>query len=242
MRGPKHVVTVGKTPVLGVEDVRRLFKHIEGNTPAAVRDRALLATMLYTFGRVSAVLDLDLADYYQVGRRMYVRLREKGGRHHEMPLNHRAVEFIDAYISQLNVGSPSQAGERVEEEEPGGEDSPSSQPVVAAASSEDPLDTPVRERVPLFRTLNRKRVGFTDRRLNRREALAMIKRRCRVAGLGDRFACHTLRATGITAYLKNGGLLEHAQFMAGHAEPKTTKLYDRRQQEVTQEEVERIVF
>ncbi|MEM9753003.1 MAG: tyrosine-type recombinase/integrase, partial [Planctomycetota bacterium] len=104
VRGPKHVVTVGKTPVLGVEDVRRLFKRIKGATPAAVRDRALLATMLYTFGRVSAVLDLDLADYYQVGRRMYVRLREKGGRHHEMPLNHRAVEFIDAYVSMLNVG------------------------------------------------------------------------------------------------------------------------------------------
>ena len=60
--------------------------------------------------------------------------------------------------------------------------------------------------------------------------------------LGDRFTNHTFRATGITAYLKNEGQLEHAQFMAGHAPPRTTKLYDRRKQEASLDEVERIIL
>jgi integrase len=52
--------------------------------------------------------------------------------------------------------------------------------------------------------------------------------------------CHTFRATGITAYLSNGGALEHAQAMAAHESPRTTKLYDRTKERLTQDEVERI--
>jgi len=95
---------------------------------------------------------------------------------------------------------------------------------------------------PLFRTINRQRTGYTGNRLNRREALAMVKRRTRAAGLGDRFSNHTFRGTGITAYLSNDGALERAQYMAGHASPRTTKLYDRRDQEATLDEVERIIL
>ena len=51
---------------------------------------------------------------------------------------------------------------------------------------------------------------------------------------------HTFRATGITAYLASGGALEHAQEMAGHESPRTTKLYDRTKERLTQDEVERI--
>ena len=54
--------------------------------------------------------------------------------------------------------------------------------------------------------------------------------------------CHTLRATGITAYLSNGGTLEHAQRIAGHASPKTTKLYDRTADTISLYEIERIVI
>ena len=96
---------------------------------------------------------------------------------------------------------------------------------------------------PLFHTLTRQRDGFTGRRLTRREVLAMVKRRCRAAGLGEQFSNHTFRATGITAYLENGGQLEHAQFIAAHASPRTTKLYDRRAQKASlDDEVERIIL
>lgn len=51
---------------------------------------------------------------------------------------------------------------------------------------------------------------------------------------------HTFRATGITAYLENGGTLEHAQQIAAHESPRTTKLYDRTTDQVSLDEIERI--
>lgn len=55
-------------------------------------------------------------------------------------------------------------------------------------------------------------------------------------------SCHTFRATGITAYLENGGAIEDAQLIAAHESPRTTKLYDRTGDEITLDEVERIVI
>ena len=72
--------------------------------------------------------------------------------------------------------------------------------------------------------------------------LRAIARRAATAGLPATTCCHTFRATGITAYLSNGGTLEHAQRIAGHASPKTTKLYDRTADVVSLDEIERIVI
>jgi integrase/recombinase XerD len=72
--------------------------------------------------------------------------------------------------------------------------------------------------------------------------LAMIKRRDRKGGLPDRIGCHTWRATGITTYLLGGGTLKRAQQIAAHSSAKTTKLYDRRNDEITLDEIERIVI
>jgi integrase len=68
----------------------------------------------------------------------------------------------------------------------------------------------------------------------------MIKRRALVAGLPAHTCCHTFRATGITAYLENGGTIEHAQRIAAHESPRTTKLYDRTGDAVSLDEIERI--
>jgi site-specific recombinase XerD len=69
----------------------------------------------------------------------------------------------------------------------------------------------------------------------------MVKTRAAEAGLDPhRVCCHTFRGTGITAYLENGGKLEVAQHIAGHSDASTTKLYDRRNESVQQEEIERI--
>jgi site-specific recombinase XerD len=71
----------------------------------------------------------------------------------------------------------------------------------------------------------------------------MIKRRALHASIGiDRICCHTFRATGITAYLENGGTLECAQIIACHESPRTTKLYDRTGDSITLDEVERIAI
>ena len=70
----------------------------------------------------------------------------------------------------------------------------------------------------------------------------MIKRRAVAAGIDSPVSCHTFRATGITQYLLNNGTLEKAQLMAAHESPRTTKLYDRTKDEVTLDEVERIML
>jgi integrase len=68
----------------------------------------------------------------------------------------------------------------------------------------------------------------------------MIKRRAKAAALPYSTCCHTFRATGITTYLENGGTLEHAQTIANHESPRTTKLYDRTREELSQNEIEKI--
>lgn len=203
VRGPKHVVKKGKTPVLSVEEAHELFASIEPISIGDFRDVALIGVMVYSFARVGAVVAMNVEDYYQQGKRFWFRLHEKGGKRHEVPAHHKAEEYLDAYI--------------------------------AAAGIADERGT------PLFRSLDRRR-QLTARRLHRCEVLAMIKRRARRIGLPADICCHTFRATGITAYLLNGGTLENAQQIAAHESPTTTKLYDRTGDEISLDEVERIVI
>jgi len=172
VRGPKHVVKKGKTPVLTAEEARLLLDSIDVRKVAGLRDRALIGTMVFSFARIGAVLKMDTDDFYLQGKRWWIRLHEKGGKHHEVPAHHKAQEYLHEY---LDAGAL--AG---------------------------------RKGVPLFPTLDRKRC-LTEVRLSAREALAMIKRRARKAGIGDRICCHTFRATGITAYLRNGGTIDMNQ-------------------------------
>jgi integrase len=94
---------------------------------------------------------------------------------------------------------------------------------------------------PLFRTINR-HGHITARGMTRSDALRMVKRWARQAGLPERICCHTFRATGITTYLENGGTIENAQLIAAHESPRTTKLYDRTSDEITLDEIERILI
>jgi integrase/recombinase XerD len=95
---------------------------------------------------------------------------------------------------------------------------------------------------PLFRTVLGKTGKLTNRPMRISDVYRMIQRRAAEAGIETKIGCHTFRATGITAYLKNGRKLEIAQQMAGHSNPKTTSLYDRRNDEVSMNEVERILI
>jgi len=97
------------------------------------------------------------------------------------------------------------------------------------------------KKAPLFRTIDRK-LQLSDRQLHRTDALRMVKRRALAAGLPASTCNHTFRATGITTYLKNGERVEVAQQIAGHESARTTGLYDRRDDEVSLDEVERIVI
>ena len=204
VRGPKYSTLKGKTPILTPDEARRLISAIPLDTVIGLRDRAIIGLMIYTFARISAALKMNVKDFYPKQESLWVRLHEKGGKHHEMPCQHNLKIWLKEYIEAAGIG--------------------------------DDKDT------PLFRSLDRKTKKLSERRLDRQRAWEMVKRRARQADIETQGICnHTFRGTGITAYLENPeGRLENAQIMAAHSDPKTTRLYDRRNDAVTVDEVERI--
>lgn len=97
-------------------------------------------------------------------------------------------------------------------------------------------------RGPLFRTIARGTGQLSTTPLPQANAYQMVRRRAEAAGIATAIGNHSFRATGITAYLKNGGTLERAAAMANHASTRTTQLYDRRSDDVTLDEVERVMI
>ncbi|MGL6097499.1 MAG: tyrosine-type recombinase/integrase, partial [Fimbriiglobus sp.] len=95
---------------------------------------------------------------------------------------------------------------------------------------------------PLFRTARGRTGVLSTKRMTRRDVYWMVRRRAAAAGIETAIGCHTFRATGITNYLSNGGTLEKAQQLANHESARTTKLYDRRDDKLSLDEVERITI
>ena len=104
VRGPKHVVKTGKTPVLSAKETRALIDGIDVSTVVGLRDRALLGVLVYCFARVSAAVSLRVADYYTQGPRSWFRLHEKGGRYNVVPAHHTAQAYVDAYLEAAGIG------------------------------------------------------------------------------------------------------------------------------------------
>ena len=109
VRGPTHVVRTGKTPVLQPAEARQLLDAIDTSTLRGLRDRALLAVMVYSFARVSAVVGMRVEDYYQQGKRWWLRLQEKGGKHHALPVHHKAEASLDAYLDAAGIAAEKDA-------------------------------------------------------------------------------------------------------------------------------------
>ena len=202
VRGPRHIVKSGKTPVLEPDEARALLDSIDVTTPAGLRDRALIGLMVYSFARIGAALVMSVEDVFVQRRRLWVRLQEKGGKRHEMPCHHNLEAYLHAYIEGAGLADDAKG--------------------------------------PLFRTIGRGTGKLTRTPLPQANAYAMIGRRAAAAGIATKVGNHSFRATGITAYLKNGGTLENAAAMANHASTRTTQLYDRRHDDISLDEVERI--
>jgi integrase/recombinase XerD len=105
VRGPKHIVKIGKTPVLTAGETRQLLDSIDCQTLIGLRDRALIGLLVYSFARVSAAIGMNVADYYPQGRRMWFRLHEKGGKEHAVPAHHNAEAYVDAYLDAAGTGA-----------------------------------------------------------------------------------------------------------------------------------------
>lgn len=94
---------------------------------------------------------------------------------------------------------------------------------------------------PLFQSFSTTGVP-TGKQMSRHDAIRIVERTARAAGLSDSTCWHTFRATGVTTYLRNGGTLETAQAIAAHGSTRTTSLYDRRPGELSLGEIERIAI
>lgn len=204
VRGPKHVVTRGKTPILTAEDTRMLLDSIPTDTLIGLRDRALIAIMVFSFARIGAVLKMQVQDYYPNGKRWWIRLHEKGGKYHEMPAHHTLEEYLDEYLDAANIRHD--------------------------------------VRGSLFRTFGGKGRAMTENPMLQTYAWQMIRKRAKAAGIYTPLCNHSFRGTGITTYLQNGGTLEKAQQMAAHESPRTTKLYDRTADEISLDEIEKVII
>jgi site-specific recombinase XerD len=179
VRGPKHVVKTGKTPVLDGKEWRRLIDSIPMETVRDLRDRALIATLTYSFARITAALRMKVEDLRPKGAGWQVQLQEKGGKQHAMPCHHALAEALRAYMDAAGI-----AGDR---------------------------------KGWVFRTSPRHNATvLTEQPMAQADAWRMVRRRAAAAGIMAPFGNHTFRATGITAYLGNGGALEYAQSMAAH--------------------------
>ena len=203
VRGPRHIVRRGKTPVLDPAEARQLIDAIDATTVIGLRDRALIGLMVYSFARIGAALGMRVEDVYAQNRRLWVRLNEKGGKQHAMPCHHNLETYLHAYIEGAGLAS-------------------------------DP-------KALLFQSYSPSTRQLTGNPLSQPNAYAMIQRRAQAAEITTKIGNHTFRATGVTAYLKNGGTLEKAAQMANHASTRTTQLYDRRCDEMSLDEVERIL-
>ena len=205
VRGPKHVVKTGKTPVLEGQEWRRLIDTIPTDTVRDLRDRALIATLTYGFARIGAALKMRVEDLQAKGSGWLIRLHEKGGKQHMMPCHHALAEALHAYITAAGIGEE-------------------------------------KKRFLFGTSRGHDGTVLSERPMAQVDAWRMVRKRALAAGIMAPIGNHSFRATGITAYLANGGTLEHAQSMAAHESPRTTKLYDRTKERLTQDEIERIVM
>lgn len=204
VRADRYQVIEGKTPEITVKQARKLLQSIDTTDIIGLRDKSIIAILIYTAARVGAVAKLKCKDLYDTGDQYCLRFNDKGGKSREIPVRHDLQSLLLEYLKSASI--------QVEQ---------------------------TRDR-PLFLTTITKTKQLTDRAMTAGDMGRMIKRRMKAAGLPDRLSPHSFRVATITDLLSQGVPLEDVQHLAGHADPRTTRLYDRRQSKVTRNIVERI--
>ena len=214
VRGPKYVVKKGKTPVLTAEEARELLDSIETvrKKPDGTEEPALVGL------RDRALIGVMVYTFARINAVLQMKVRDYfvQGRRGWVRLHEKGGK-------EHEVPCHHNLEQLLDE-------------YIEAAGIAADADA------PLFRTAAGKTGQLTGSAMWQQDAYRMIQRRAADAGIKTRIGNHTFRATGITAYLKNSGKLEVAQHIANHESPRTTKLYDRRQDEISLDEVERIAI
>lgn len=199
VKAERYSVVEGKTPEIAPAQARALLNSIDVSDVVGLRDRALLAVLVYTAARVGAVAKLRAKDLVHDGSQYTLRFSEKGGKSREIPVRHDLERFLLEYLRAAGIVEG-----------------------------------------PLFRTANRRTKTLTKNAMTGIDACRMMKRRLLRAGLPGRFSPHSFRVATVTDLLEQNVPLEDVQFLAGHADPRTTRIYDRRRRKVARNIVERI--
>jgi site-specific recombinase XerD len=203
VRSERYQVVEGRTPEISLEHARQLLASIDTSHVVGLRDRAIIAILIYTAARVGSVAKLRRDDFYESGEQYCLRFVEKGGKVREIPVRHDLQRWLQEYL--------------------------------AAAQPEN--SEPVSR---FFCTSIRRTKRLTNRSMTADDMGRMFKRRLRDAGLSARLSPHSCRVAVVTDLLSQGISLADVQNLAGHSDPRTTRLYDRRQRQVTRNIVERI--
>jgi integrase/recombinase XerD len=203
VRGERYTALEGKTPEISIDQARQLLSSLDTTHVVGLRDRAILAILVYTSSRAGAVAKLRRGNFYNAGQQWMLHFSEKGGKSREIPVRGDLKELISAYID-------------------------------AADLRDAPKDT------PLFQSALRKQRRFSGKAIHVNDICRMMKRRLKDIGLPLLYSPHSFRVTTITDLLEQGVPLEDVQRLAGHADPRTTGLYDRRKRKITRNIVERI--
>lgn len=203
VRGERYQVVEGKTPEITVTGARTLLASIGTGNQVELRDRAMVAILIYTASRAGAVATLKRGSFYHAGDQWMLHFDEKGGKSREIPVRHDLERIVFEYLDGAGLRD-------------------------------------AYKDAPLFRTAYRKTGQLTKTAMNVVDICRMIKRRLNDAGLPVRLSPHSFRVTTITDLLEQGVPLEDVQRLAGHADPRTTRLYDRRDKKITRNIVERI--
>ncbi len=218
VRGPRYVVKKGKTPVLTADEARGLLDSIRVVRKTTREDGTEAEEPALTGLRDRALIGVMVYTFARVNAVLQMNVRDYfvQGRRGWVRLHEKGGKEHEVpchhNLTQLLDDY-----------------------IGAAGIAGDPDG-------PLFRTAAGKTGALTRNALWQQDAYRMIQRRAAAAGLKTRIGNHTFRATGITAYLKNSGKLEVVQHLANHESPRTTKLYDRREDEISLDEVERIAI
>ena len=203
VRGERYEVVEGKTPEITVAGARQLLASLDTSTVVGLRDRAIVAILIFTASRAGAVATLRRGSFYHAGDQRMLHFEEKGGKSREIPVRHDLEQMVFEYLDAAGLRN-------------------------------------ARKDTPLFRTAYKKTGQLTQNALYVVDVCRMVKRRLRDAGLPGVLSPHSFRVTAITDLLEQGVPLEDVQRLAGHADPRTTRLYDRRQKKITRNIVERI--
>ena len=216
VRGPKYVVKKGKTPVLAADEARELLDSIAISRKTTSKDGTEAEEPELTGLRDRALIGAMVYTFARVNAVLQMKVKDYfvQGRRGWVRLHEKGGK-------EHEVPCHHNLEQYLDEY------------IHAAGIAGDPDG-------PLFRTTGRK--TGKQQAMWQQDAYRMIQRRAADAGIKTRIGNHTFRATGITAYLKNNGTLEAAQHIANHESPRTTKLYDRRQDEISLDEVEKIAI